>query len=232
MRPAILTVLVGCYSPPTLPVDTSPREGSPWETPVLSDQEVFEVCAPERRVRIAEVYDGDTVQIATRSVLDVLEAAGADTGATLTSLRLLGLNACELDPPECLGTEAATFVRNALVGEDVRLGFDQTCTDAFDRPLVYVWIEPDVAERVLDISILEDVRRLHRIEDPATEPVLFNTYLLAAGWARGFDPDRFDPLRFENELRAAERLAVATTVGIWDRRRCAVVDAETCTPAP
>ncbi|MCB9663159.1 MAG: thermonuclease family protein [Alphaproteobacteria bacterium] len=196
MRRALLLLVPACYTPPDLPV-------TPFETPILVDG-TFEVCASERAVRVACTVDGDTVDLAS-------------CGSAGERVRLLGIDAPETAKPgegaQCGADEAAAFLARVVDHQIVRVGFDATCTDVYDRTLAYLWLDRAYAERALDAQVLEDVVRLHGA-DPE-DPVLLSTYLLAAGWARRFDEDWVEPLRFERELQAAERLARVRGAGVW-----------------
>ncbi|MDP2315986.1 MAG: thermonuclease family protein [Pseudomonadota bacterium] len=137
-------------------------------------------CASDREANVACARDGDTLE---------LEACGGE------AVRLLGINAPEIahssaEVDECFGLEAATWMADRLVGVDVRLEFDATCTDIYDRTLAYVWV----------------------VEDDGTE-TLINEEILKAGYARVYED--FDDIRLADRLYAAEADAQAINAGLW-----------------
>jgi endonuclease YncB( thermonuclease family) len=203
--PFLLVTLVGtgCYRPPNLPT-------TPWEAPVLSSGEdsPWRICAPERDQLIQCVVDGDTFD--TR-------ACGTANGAE--RFRMLGIDAPETEKP---GVEAGCFADNALrelnrvmTGRVLTLSFDRNCTDVRTRTLAYVWMDAQEAEFVLDPRVYSDLRADVGDTGDAEPRVMLNEYFLLAGFARRFDEDWVEPLRWEAELIAAERLAQSRRNGLW-----------------
>ncbi|MDF1562811.1 MAG: thermonuclease family protein [Deltaproteobacteria bacterium] len=84
-----------------------------------------EKCGPKKAV-VTEVVDGDTVHL--------------DTGDTV---RLLMVNTPEITSGknECYGEEARRFTTDLVEGKEVRLEYEDECTDRFQRLLAYVSID-------------------------------------------------------------------------------------------
>lgn len=140
-------------------------------------------CAPDREEVVGCVYDGDTFYL---------------NSCEGESVRLLGVNAGELDeslPEEerCWGPEAAAWLTDLLLGQRVRLEFDETCTDAYERTLAYVWIES---------------------AEPDGDDLLVNEALLLAGQARVIEPP-FDDIRLKEVMESAEFAAQRAGLGLW-----------------
>lgn len=193
--------VVGCYTPPQL--DTVP-----WEAPILSSEGgPLETCAPEREARVACIVDGDT--------LDIGEC-GATEGERL---RLLGIDAPETakdtTPADCYADAAAAELARLTQGQVLTLTFDRDCTGVFDRTLAYLWIDRDRAEVQLRADDLQDVLELLGMDDDPEAPVLLNAYLLMKGFVRRYDEDWVEPLYWQNQLVAAERLAQLRGEGLW-----------------
>ena len=91
-------------------------------------------CAPNQEVEVTRVYDGDTFMY-------------VDQNGVEQTIRMLGVAAPEIasseGPGECYGTEATEFLTDLLLGEEVRLEFDQECTDMFQRTLSWVVLRGD-----------------------------------------------------------------------------------------
>jgi endonuclease YncB( thermonuclease family) len=139
-------------------------------------------CAPPREATIACVRDGDTVEVG--------ECGGE-------AVRLLGINSPEIahdstEADECYGPEAAAWVTDYLLGQDVRLEFDATCTDVYDRTLAYIYL-PEAAE------------------DGSDE--LANEVIVREGYARVFED--FDDIALADQLYAAQADAQANNAGLW-----------------
>ena len=137
-------------------------------------------CAPTRNVVVARVLDGDT-----------FETTEGET------IRLLGINAPEIEHPpdaeECWGSESATWLNEELYGQELRLGFDVTCEDAYERTLAYAWVEGPLEED--------------------TDDVLINELSVREGQSRVYED--FDNVSLADVLYAAEALAQAESVGLW-----------------
>lgn len=198
----LLTLLAACYDAPDLPT-------IPWEAPPLvsADDSPIRICAPERPARVACVTDGDTFD----------SGQCGDGGETW---RMLGINAPETEKPgqeaECYADIAATELRRLLLARNVVLTHDRECTDVYRRTLGYVWIDARTAFSVLDAQILDDLERLGLADLTSDDGlVMLNAYLLVAGFVRRFDEEWVEPLRWEAELIAAERLAQVRRAGLW-----------------
>jgi len=144
--------------------------------PILSGEH----CAPDREETVACTLDGDTFQVA--------ECGGE-------SVRLLGINAPEIahnssEIDECWGPEAAQWAADHVTGLTLRLEFDATCQDTYDRTLAYAWYTNDDGEEVL-----------------------LNEELIETGQARVYED--FDDIRLADRLYAAQARAVAANEGLW-----------------
>lgn len=198
---ALTVALAGCYTPPDLPV-------VPYEAPILSgDGTPVEVCAPERDARVGCTIDGDTVDL-------------DDCGEDGERLRLLGIDAPETakpgTPAECYADLAEAELRRVVGDEIVRLAFDRDCVDVFgERTLAYLWLDQTTARARLGEDETDDVLAIHGASDDPDARVLVNTYLLLEGWVRRYDEEWVEPLRWEAEFIAAERLAQVRGNRLW-----------------
>ena len=208
---SLLTMLLAtaCYRAPDLP--TTPYQAPP----LISDENSpVRICAPERDVRVACTVDGDTFDAFT---------CGQDAGGE--RFRMLGIDAPETEKPgkpaDCYADIAAQELRRVLSNRFVTLAFDRTCTDVYGRTLAYVWMDLDEARNLLDPRVLDELEASADVVvsdtggTASTARVLINTYMLLAGYARRFDEDWVEPLRFEAEMIAAERLASVRANGLW-----------------
>lgn len=195
--------LSGCYRAPDLPV-------TPYEVPVLTSESegVRETCAPARVVRVQRVLDGDTIELPPAN------------GNPPETVRLLGINAPEIAhgsaAAECLGDQAASETTRLLLNRTVTVSFDRNCTDANDRTLAYVWMDLDDAEGLLPQTILDDMvdEAQFDTDDPIPK-LLFNEYMIRAGYACRFVREDIETLYLEQQLIAAERVARIRSAGIW-----------------
>lgn len=193
-------LLLACYAPPDLPT-------TPYALPHLGDAGPG-VCRAERDLRVTCVIDGDTFGIG-----DCTPDAGR--------FRLLGIDAPEAARPgteaECFADAATDELRRLAEGQLLTVSYDRACTDVYGRDLVYLWLDAEEAERHIPASLLS---RLPAAQgDDQAPAVLLNAYLLVAGFARRFDADWVEPLRYEHELIAAERTAALRQNGLWARCR-------------
>jgi micrococcal nuclease len=145
--------------------------------PIVDDDDV-QGCAPGRDEEVACTLDGDTFHV-------------GDCGGE--SIRMLGVDAPEIahndsEVAQCWGDEAAAWLDDYLTGEDVRLTFDEKCTDAYDRTLAYVWIYE------------------------GEEAILVNEEIIRAGYARFYE--EFD-VRLEARFQSAQDAAQADDLGLW-----------------
>lgn len=165
---------------------------SPWFTPLvvlaacegLDRVPILEggQCAPERDATVACIRDGDTIE---------LDYCGGE------AVRLLGIDAPEIahegEPAECYGDEATQRMTWLASGQAVRLRFDTTCTDAYDRTLAYVYL----------------------VNDPEDEDddVLLNEQLVREGYVRVYED--FDDIKLADLLYTAEAAARNAGLGLW-----------------
>jgi endonuclease YncB( thermonuclease family) len=198
-----LLLLTACYRAPDLPV-------TPYEVPVLTSAStgLRETCAPARLVRVQRVLDGDTVELPPAN------------GNPPETVRLLGINAPEIahndTPAECYGDPAAAETSRVLLNRPVTLTFDKSCTDANDRTLAYIWLDLDDAQSTLQLDVLAEMLDDVPVDtgDPIPK-VLFNEYLIRAGFACRFAREDIDTLYLEQQLIIAERVAKLHSEGIW-----------------
>ncbi len=189
----MLLVLVGCYAPPDLPIETDPQ--------IVPNN----ACAVDREEQVACVHDGDTFDVG---------ACGEEVGERV---RMLGVDAPEVehppDPADCYGDEAHGVLEDLIGGQRVVLSFDEECTGVFDRTLAYVWIRGTAYDR---ISNLPDVERYTRSLPGEQEPaLLLNEWLIAQGAAPVFPEEQFGRLLYQDALERAEADAQATDRGLW-----------------
>ena len=217
MTPSALSIavlLAGCYRAPDLPV-------TPYQTPVLvsTGENGREVCAPARPVRVSRVLDGDTIELPPAN------------GNPPETVRLLGVNTPEIAHPtnaaECYGDLAAAETARVLLNRVVTLSFDKSCKDANDRTLGYIWLDLSDAENLLSPEIVGQMVDEGQIDtgDPIPK-VLYNEYLIRAGFACRFKREDIETLYLEQQLVAAERVAKIHAAGIW--RACPGESIEYC----
>jgi micrococcal nuclease len=84
-----------------------------------------------QRVRVVEVFDGDTVRVRE--------------GSRTESVRLLGIDTPETHHPtkpvQCYGPEASDYTRRRLLGKTVELENDFEKHDKYGRRLSYVYLD-------------------------------------------------------------------------------------------
>jgi micrococcal nuclease len=127
---------------------------------------------PSALFEVQRVVDGDTV---------VLERIGR--------VRLIGVDTPEsVDPRrpvERFGREASEFLKRLAGGRRVRLEYDQTRKDRYDRTLAYLFLE---------------------------DGTFVNEEIIRRGF--GFAYTRY-PFRYLERFRRAEREARRARVGLW-----------------
>jgi len=199
MWTALLVGLVACYRPPELPLLDEIPVSAPGNQ-----------CAPARDVSVSCVLDGDTFDF------------GGCGDAQGERVRLLGVDAPEIahsddEIPECYGEEAYAELERILTGRRVRLTFDATCEDIYERTLAYVWLVGDEAEDLLIDSEVADL--LEEQDADGDEPALLvNEYMIAFGFAAlyGDDADEVsEDIIYEARLQAAESRASVYKRGLW-----------------
>jgi len=82
-------------------------------------------------VRVANVVDGDTIEVAVDGRRETVRLLGVDTPETVHPRR----------PVECFGPEASAFTQSRLLGRTVRLTFDRVQRDPYGRLLAYVEVD-------------------------------------------------------------------------------------------
>mgnify|MGYP002633137905 CR=1 FL=1 len=201
----------GCFNPPPLPL----IDEIPVSVPGVQ-------CAPPTDVDIGCVLDGDTFDFG---------GCGEGIGERV---RMLGVDAPEIahndnEIPECFGDESYAELNRILSGRRVRLTFDASCEDIYQRTLAYVWLIGDEAEDLLreaDVSDLLD----DRDSDGGEAALLVNEYMIAFGFAAlyGDDVDEYsDDIIYESRLQAAESRAAVYDRGLWS-----VCDGAAAAPPP
>ena len=89
---------------------------------------------------VTSVTDGDTL---------IVDVAGTDT-----EVRLLGVNAPELD--ECWGPEAGSALTDLVLGREVLLGTGEEDIDSFGRALRFVFIEEGDSVELVNARLVAD----------------------------------------------------------------------------
>ncbi len=131
----------GFFNRPAADATTTPTDSGTTDDAGAADS------GTGRVVLVSRVIDGDTV------VLSADPGAMSPDGRPLNgeTVRMLGVDAPEIEhppnpaPADCWGDESHTAGRNLMQGLRVRLEFDATLRDMFDRLLAYV-ILPDGRE--------------------------------------------------------------------------------------
>ena len=184
----LLYVFLGCSSLSDL-VDQVDPAAQQW-------------CASNRSDVVQEVYDGDTIYLASNA----------------ESIRLLGVAAPEIGNPEdgssseCYGDEATNYLRSIVESESVALQFDVECTDIYNRTLAWVVLQgsdPYIAGEMEAFSVpglnLED----------GTYELLLNELLIRAGYAKVFTGDIAKNIRYSDRIEEAEQAAKDINAGLW-----------------
>lgn len=128
--------------------------------------------------RVTRVIDGDTFE-------------AVSSGDTLT-VRLIGIDAPEINKKECFADEAKELLRQLLEGKTVRLESDSTQRefDRYDRRLAYVWLGEE----------------------------LINARLIEEGYAYEFT--YFYPYLRQEKFQSLELIARSTGRGLWAPETC------------
>lgn len=167
--------LLGCPKP--VHVDTGEDTDISEETGLV-DAEVFEGASPCRspiQVTVLWVHDGDTATVEHGTVHETVRFVGIDT----PEMDFGGSN------PDCWAQQATDRATELLENEVVWLGFDATCTDAYDRTLAYITLDGEFINRQM-------VREGH-------------------AWAFPFEPNT----TFASNFQTAEQQASAEGAGLW-----------------
>lgn len=80
-------------------------------------------CGPERAL-VTRVIDGDTIEIENSQ-----------------KVRYILVDTPELSEGACFAEEAKNFNETLVLQKEVRLEYDQSCTDKFGRLLAYVYVD-------------------------------------------------------------------------------------------
>lgn len=208
---AFALVAAGCFNPPDLPL----IDEIPVSAPGVQ-------CAPPKDVQASCVLDGDT-----------FDFGGCGDGVG-ERVRMLGVDAPEIshnesEVAECYGDESHDELARILTGRKVRLTFDHSCLDIYERTLAYVWLIGDDAEDLLREADVADL--LDDSDGDGDEPaLLINEYMIAFGFAAlyGDDVDEYsDDIIYESRLQAAESRASVYERGLWS-----VCDGSATAPPP
>ena len=122
--------------------------------------------------RVERVIDGDTVVLAG---LGTVRLIGVDTPETVDPRK----------PVEQFGKEASAFLTGFLAGKSVRLEYDQTLKDKYNRTLAYLYL-PD--------------------------GTFVNREIVRQGYGHAYT--QF-PFRYMEDFRSAEREARSAQRGLW-----------------
>jgi endonuclease YncB( thermonuclease family) len=205
MRTLALTLpLAACYTPPDVP-----RGSYQWEVLSSGEDSPFSVCAAEKDARVSCTIDGDT-----------FDFGGCGGNAGGERVRMLGINAPETAKPgqaaECYADLAFSALTRLIDARTITLSYDRNCVDPFGRTLAYVWMNLDDIEPLLRPGTLDELESSPTFNAEAEQPrVLVNEVMLLEGWAYRFDEEWVEPLRWEAEMVAAERLAQVRKLGVW-----------------
>lgn len=121
---------------------------------------------------VTRVIDGDTVVVQD---IGTVRLIGVDTPETVDPRR----------PVEAFGKASAAFLRTILVGQTVRLAFDQTRTDRYGRTLAYLFL---------------------------ADGTLVNREIIRRGFGHAYLEF---PFTMMEDFRSAQREAMAARVGLW-----------------
>ncbi len=129
---------------------------------------------------VERIVDGDTI------VVSILPGLGLEASE---KVRLIGVDTPETVDPrrpvEYFGKEAATFVKDRLLGHTVRLAFEPALRDYYGRLLAYVFLE---------------------------DGTCFNLAIVAQGYGHAYTKY---PFMFMDDFRAAEKEAREGRRGLW-----------------
>ncbi len=157
--------------------------------------QVGNLCDVPREATVVRVLDGDTLQLrscdgetirflgvsAPEVVHDVADACVSDPGSG---------DVAERD--ECYGPEAREALTELLVGQAVRIEFDTTCTDRYQRTLAYVYL-PGMGLEGQDLFV--------------------NEWILRNGYGRVYEA--FDDILLREVLYTAQYAAQSSNAGLW-----------------
>jgi micrococcal nuclease len=122
--------------------------------------------------RVDRVIDGDTVVVAG---IGTVRLIGVDTPETVDPRK----------PVELFGKEASVFLTGLLAGKTVRLEYDQTLKDKYNRTLAYLYL---------------------------SDGTFVNREIVRQGYGHAYTEF---PFRHMNDFRAAEQEARSNNRGLW-----------------
>lgn len=100
---------------------------------------IFSGCS-DGRLRVVEVYDGDTVKLSNGEkvrLLGIDSPEAHDSDKLFRQARRVGM---PIERIKTVGEKAHTFVRDRLKGRFVELEFDEETRDRYGRLLAYVYV--------------------------------------------------------------------------------------------
>lgn len=208
----MLLIFLGCYTFDDVPIVEGPH------------------CAADTVGYVLDTLDGDTIDVVTSAELNLAGASsvddtggGGDTGssggsqdARVLTIRMLGVDAPEIahnssEVADCYGDDAAAWTHDALLGRQVLLSFDRSCTDKYGRGLAYVFLTGDSA--TYDVSSCASGSCTLPSDTTATAAVLINDIIIRYGYARVYED--FDDIRLADLLYDAQAAAQDGNKGLW-----------------
>jgi micrococcal nuclease len=99
------------------------------------------------RTTVVDVVDGDTIEVGLGGTVEDVRLIGVDTPETVHPT----------EPVECFGPRASSYTSTALLGESVRLEFDDERRDHYGRLLAYVWLDGKLFNKTLVARGLAEV---------------------------------------------------------------------------
>lgn len=99
------------------------------------------------RTTVVDVVDGDTIEVGLGGTVEDVRLIGVDTPETVHPS----------EPVECFGPRASSYTSTALLGESVRLEFDDERRDHYGRLLAYVWLDGKLFNETLVARGLAEV---------------------------------------------------------------------------
>jgi micrococcal nuclease len=126
--------------------------------------------APEARVAVTDVVDGDTIEVELGGRIEDVRYIGIDTPETVK----------EDTPVQCFGHRASDYNRKLVSGRRVLLRFDRERRDQYGRLLAYVY----VGGRMVNAELVRrGYARTLRIAPNTAHAALFARLELRAGRA-------------------------------------------------
>ena len=171
----------------------------------IFDEGAEDACAPPRTEEVGCGIDGDTFRLDNCTTGETIRLLGLDTPEVFTD----GPESCtdpsfydEESETCCYGTQASAFLKDLLTSyrdARVRLEFDNTCTDTYERTLAYATLLPEADE---DTG-----------EDDRGDEIDINRELISNGYARLYE---FDTTIYRyQELAELQSAARDAGVGLW-----------------